>query len=151
MDAAVTFEPWLSQAKNAAHGHLLTDTSERPGLLVDCVVTKAAILRDRQAEFRSFGRAWDAAVDYIGAHPEEANVIIARHLGGSLEDPAVVAESLRGIHFYNGEENRAYFGTPDHPGQIYETMQRIIDIWSSLGRVKADISPADVIAHGVWE
>jgi NitT/TauT family transport system substrate-binding protein len=34
VDAVVTFEPWLSQARNAEHGHLLSDTSERPGLLV---------------------------------------------------------------------------------------------------------------------
>jgi NitT/TauT family transport system substrate-binding protein len=151
VDAVVTFEPWLTQAKNADHGHLLTDTSEQPGLLVDCMVTTADVFRERQAEFRSFGRAWDAAVDYVDAHPRESNAIIARHLGGSLEDPAVVGESLSGIHFYDGEENREYFGTPDHPGQIHETMQRIIDVWSSLGRVKADISPADVIGHGVWQ
>jgi NitT/TauT family transport system substrate-binding protein len=90
-------------------------------------------------------------VNYVGAHPDEANAIIARYLGGPLEDPAVVGESLRGIHFYDGEENRAYFGTPDQPGQIYETMQRIIDVWSDLGRMKVDIAPPDVIAHDVWE
>ena len=151
VDAAVTFEPWLSEAKNAVHGHLLTDTSERPGLLVDCVVTTPAILRDRREDFRAFGRAWGAAVDYVGAHPDEANAIIARYLGGSLQDPAVVGESLEGIHFYDGEANRAYFGTPDHPGQIYETMRHVIDVWSSLGRIKTEISPADVIAHNVWE
>jgi hypothetical protein len=57
---------------------------------------------------------------------------------------------LRGIHFYDGEENRRYFGTPDDPGPIYETVQQIIEFWSGLGRVKADIAPADVIAHGIW-
>lgn len=150
VDAAVTFEPWLSQARNAAHGHLLTDTSERPGLLVDCVVTTTGILRDRQSDFQAFGRAWDAAVNYVGTHPDEANAIIARSLGGSLEDPAVVGESLRGIHFYDGEENRAYFGTPDRPGQIYKTMQLIIDVWSDLGRMKVDIAPADVIRNDIW-
>jgi NitT/TauT family transport system substrate-binding protein len=54
VDAAVIWEPDLTPAKNAGHGHL-TDTSERPGLIVDCVVTTADILQDRQAEFRSFG------------------------------------------------------------------------------------------------
>jgi NitT/TauT family transport system substrate-binding protein len=151
VDAAVTWEPDLTPAKNADHGHLLTDTSERPGLIVDCIVTTADILHDRQAEFQALGRAWDAAVDYTRARPDEANAIIARYLGGSLEDPAVVGESLRGIHLYDGEENRAYFGTPDHPGQIYETMQRIIDVWSSLGRLKAAIAPADAISHDVWD
>jgi NitT/TauT family transport system substrate-binding protein len=116
VDAAVIWEPDLTPAKNAGHGHLLTDTSERPRLIVDCVVTTADILQDRQAEFQAFGRAWDAAVNYICAHPDEANRIIARYLGGSLEDPADVGESLKGVHLYNGEENRAYFGTPDRPG-----------------------------------
>ena len=61
---------------------------------------------------------------------------MARNLGGWLEDPAVFGESLKGVRFYDGEGNRAYFGTPDRPGQIYKTMQRIIDVWSSLGRLK---------------
>jgi NitT/TauT family transport system substrate-binding protein len=152
VDAAVTYEPWLSQAKNADHVHLLTDSSAHPGLIVDCVTTTQEILRARRAEFQALGRAWDGAVDFLAAHPNEAHEIIARKLGGSLEDPAVVADSIRsGIHFYDGEENRAFFGTPDHPGQINETVQRIIDVWSDLGRMKADISPPDVIAHDVWE
>jgi NitT/TauT family transport system substrate-binding protein len=150
VDAAVTWEPDLTPAKNVPHGHLLFDTSERPGLIVDCLLTTADTLTDHQAAFRALGRAWDAAVDFIDAHPDEANRIIAGYFGGALEDPAVVGASLRGVHLYDGEENRAYFGTPDRPGQIYETMQLIIDVWSSLGRLKADISPADVISHGVW-
>ena len=38
VDAAVSWEPWLTQGKEAAHGHLLADTSQRPGLVVDCLV-----------------------------------------------------------------------------------------------------------------
>ena len=44
VDAAVTFEPWLTQGKEAAHGHLLTDSSEKPGLLVDCLLTTPGVL-----------------------------------------------------------------------------------------------------------
>jgi NitT/TauT family transport system substrate-binding protein len=43
VDAAVTWEPYLSQGRNVAHGHLLTDSSERPGLIGDCLATKASI------------------------------------------------------------------------------------------------------------
>ncbi len=65
VDAAVTWEPWLSQGRNIEHGHLLTDTSERPGLLVDGLVTRAGIFADRKEEFRAVARAWDAAVGYF--------------------------------------------------------------------------------------
>jgi NitT/TauT family transport system substrate-binding protein len=103
VDAAVTWEPDLTPAKNVPYGHLLADTSERPGLIVDCLLTASYTLSDRQAAFRLFGRAWDTAVDFIGTHPNDANRIIARYLGGALEDPKVVGESLKGIHLYDGE------------------------------------------------
>ena len=151
VDAAVSWEPWLTQGKEAEHGHLLADTSERPGLVADCLVTKSVVLDNRLAEFRALARAWDAALEYVEAHPEESNEIMARNVGGWLEDPAVFAETLKGVRFYDSARNREYFGTPDHPGQIYQTAQYGIDIWSSLGALKADITPADVIRHDLWD
>ena len=59
VDAAVTFEPWLTQGKEAAHGHLLADSSAKPGLLVDCLMTTPGVLEKRQAEFNALGRAWE--------------------------------------------------------------------------------------------
>lgn len=151
VDAAVTNDPFLTQAKSAGHGHLLTDTTEQPGLLVDCLMTRADLFDDRKDEFRAVARAWDAAVRYVETHPDEANAIMARHLGGPLEDPAAFADTLKGVGFYDAERNREYFGTPDHPGPIYETMQQAIDVWSSVGMLKMQVSPADVIRHGIWD
>ena len=143
VDAAVSWEPWLTQGREAAHGHLLADTSDRPGLLVDCLVTMANVFDDRLADFRALARAWDAALDYVEAHPDGANEIMARSVGGWLEDPAVFAETPKGVRFYDSARNRQYFGTPDRPGQIYETAQYGIDIWSSLGALDARLTPAD--------
>ena len=117
VDAAVTNEPFLTQAKSAGHGHLLTDTTEQPGLLVDCLMTRADVFDERKSDFQAVARAWDAAVRYVEAHPDEANEIMARHLGGGLDDPAAFAETLKGVGFYDAERNREYFGTPDRPGR----------------------------------
>jgi NitT/TauT family transport system substrate-binding protein len=151
VDAAVTWEPYLSQGRNVAHGHLLTDTSERPGLIGDCLATKASIFNDRKQEFRAVARAWDAAVRYVDEHPAEANEMIARNMGDWLADPSVVAEILRGVSLYDADENRKYFGTPEQPGQIYQTMQYAIDVWTELGLLKVKVTPADVIAHGIYD
>ena len=85
------------------------------------------------------------------SHPDEANEIMARSMGDWLEDPAVFAEMLRGVALYDAEENREYFGTPEQPGQIYQTMQYAIDVWSELGVLKTELTPADVIAHGILD
>lgn len=150
VDAAVTFDPWLSQAANAEHGHLLTDSSKTPGLIVDCLLTTAATFERRRSDFEALGRAWDAAVQYVEANPEESHAIMASAMGDYLDDPAAFAETLRGLALYDAEQNREYFGSLEAPGQIYETMQYGIDVWSRLGRLKAAVAPADVIAHGIF-
>jgi NitT/TauT family transport system substrate-binding protein len=104
-----------------------------PGLIVDCLVTRTHLLDARLADFKALARAWDAALDYVEAHSDEANVIMAQSVGGWLEDPAVFAETLKGVRFYDSAQNREYFGTPERPGQIYQTAQYGIDVWSSLG------------------
>jgi NitT/TauT family transport system substrate-binding protein len=85
VDAAVTYEPWLTQGRQAAHGHLLTDSSKRPGLITDCLETTAGVLNERRQEFQALGRAWVAAVEFFKTHPEEAVAIMARSLGGGFE------------------------------------------------------------------
>jgi NitT/TauT family transport system substrate-binding protein len=151
VDAAVTYEPYLSRAKQAAHGHLVTDSSEQPGLVFDCLMTKRSLLEARLGEFKAVARAWDAAVDFIEANPVEANEIMVRHLGGGVEDPAVFAASLEGVGLYDAEANRAFFGTPAQPGPIYDSMQRAIDVLSDAGQLKTELAPADVIAHGILD
>lgn len=151
VDVAVTWEPWLTQGRQTEHGHLLTDTSKRPGLIVDGLLTTAETFINRKDEFQAFARAWDAAVGYYEAHPEEAIEIMARHVGGWLTDPALFAETLEGVGYYDAESNREYFGTPDRPGEIYQTAQYAIDVWSGVGMLKMELSPADIIAHGVWD
>jgi NitT/TauT family transport system substrate-binding protein len=76
---------------------------------------------------------------------------MTKNVGGWLEDPAVFAKTLEGIRFYDAERSAEYFGTPENPGQVYDTAQKAIDVWSSLGLLETDLTPADVIAHGVWD
>jgi NitT/TauT family transport system substrate-binding protein len=151
VDAAVTWEPWLSQGRQTEHGHVLTDTSEHPGLIVDGLLARADVFAERKDDFRAFARAWDAAVAFYEADPDEAIAIMARHVGGWLEDPAVFAETLQGVRYFDVASSRAYFGTPEQPGQIYETARYAIDLWASVGMLKMKLSPGDVIAHGILD
>jgi NitT/TauT family transport system substrate-binding protein len=151
VDAAVTWEPFLTQGRLSEHGHVLADSSETPGLIVDCLLAKTGVFEERLSDFQALARAWDAAVQYVEAHPEEGNRVMARKLGGWLEDPAVFAETLEGVRFYDGARNQEYFGTAEQPGQIYETIQYAIDVWRSIGVLDKEVTPTDFVAHGVWD
>ncbi len=113
IDVAVTWEPWLSLARAAEHGHLLADSSDHPGLIVDVLTSSPSVLEERLPDFKAFARAWAAAVAYVEAHPEEANRIMAKNVGGWLEDPAVFAETLEGHPLLRC---RAKPGILRHPG-----------------------------------
>ena len=76
---------------------------------------------------------------------------MARELGGWLEDPALFAEMLRGVAFYDEEDIRAYLGSPDNPGPLDDTMRNAIEVWSELDVLKVEVSPADVIVHGILD
>lgn len=150
VDAAVTWEPFLTQGRQSEHGHILVDSSQTPGLIVDCMIAKVAVFEDRFTEFQALARAWDAAVAFTKSHPDEAVRIMARHVGDWLEDPDVFAETLKGVRFPDAARNRELFGTRDRPGQIYQTSQYAIAVWSSLGMLNVEVSPADVIRHDLW-
>jgi NitT/TauT family transport system substrate-binding protein len=151
VDAAVVWDPFLTQGAEAEHGHRLIDSSNRPGLLIDCLITKASLFEQRKRDFQGLARGWAAAVEYYQGHPAEAIEIMARYVGGDLEDDAAFAAMLESSPLYGREASKAYLGTPEHPGPIYDTAQKAIDVWSSLGRLHAVITPADIIGHGIWD
>ncbi|MDQ7820882.1 MAG: ABC transporter substrate-binding protein [Armatimonadota bacterium] len=133
VDAAVTWEPWLTRGKQAPHGHLLVDSSATPGLIVDVLVFRKDVLRRREVEVRNVVRAWHRAVEYWKTHPQESNRIMAQAVGGWLKDPQVFAETLTGIRYYDYELNRAFFAPG---GGIYKTAQFAIDFWAAQGKVQ---------------
>jgi hypothetical protein len=73
-DAIVTWGSMLLEAKQAPHGHLLTDTSEQPGLLVGCPITAPAALETFAGAPAPLGAlpAWrpSAKVAILGAYTE---------------------------------------------------------------------------------
>jgi NitT/TauT family transport system substrate-binding protein len=147
VDAAVTWEPWLSRGKATDFGHLLVDSSTTPGLITDAIIVKTSWLKDHQKEAAAIVKSWNEAVAYYRAHPDESIAIMAKGVGGWLKDPKDFKETLPGIKFYGAEDNKVFFGTKDKPGPLYETVKDAIDIWSSKGKVQVTTSPEQLIDY----
>jgi len=147
VDAAVTWEPALSQGAKAEHGHILLTSADKPGLITDVVAATDATLKDKKADVQGFVRAWYKALDYIKSNPDDANAIMAKGVGGWLEDPQVFAETLTGIEYLDKAKNREFFGTAQAPGQIDKTLGAALDIWKGFGRIQVDVKPSDMIDY----
>jgi NitT/TauT family transport system substrate-binding protein len=147
VDAAVTWEPALSQGAKAPNGHILLTSADKPGLITDVVAATDATLKDKSDDVRAFVRAWYKALDFIKSNPDEANAIMAKGVGGWLSDPQVFAETLTGIEYLDKDKNIAFFGTPEAPGQVTKTLGTALDVWKGFGRIQIEVTPADIIDY----
>jgi len=146
VDAAVTWEPHLSQGANSDHGHLLVSSSETPGLIVDVVAVLGDTAETKQAELKAFVRAWQRALDFLKTNPDEGYQIMAKGVGGWLEDPAEFKGAATGIEYLDINRNLEMFGTVENPGILTDTITNAITIWDDLGRIKVkDLAAADLV------
>lgn len=148
VDAAVTWEPWLTRGKATDFGHLLVDSSSTPGLITDVLIVKTDWANAHKKDVEAIVRSWDEAVAFYREHPDEAIDIMAKGVGGWLKDPKDFKATLAGIKFYGSDENKAFFGTKAQPGPLAHTVQEAIDIWSSHGKLQVKATPADLISYG---
>jgi NitT/TauT family transport system substrate-binding protein len=147
VDAAVTWEPWLSRGKKTDFGHLLVDSSTTPGLITDILIAAKDFVATHGNECKGIVDAWNEAVAFQRSHPDEANAIMAKGVGGWLKDPQLFAATLTGIKFYGAQDNKVFYGTKDRPGPLTRTVQDAIDIWSGRGKLQAKVTPADLINY----
>jgi NitT/TauT family transport system substrate-binding protein len=147
VDAAVTWEPWLSRGKASEHGHLLVDSSTTPGLITDVLIAKTSWVADHKKDVAAIVKSWNEAVAYYREHPDESLEIMAKGVGGWLKDPKDFKETLTGIKFYGGEDNKTFFGTGEKPGPLSKTVADAIKVWSDQGRLQVQTSPDKLIDY----
>ena len=84
-------------------------------------ITTPEKLEARKDDFKALYRAWVKAVEFQKTNEKEADEIMARGVGGWLEDPAVFAETRAGIVYSDEAMNQDFIGTAQSPGGITAT------------------------------
>jgi NitT/TauT family transport system substrate-binding protein len=132
LDAAVTWEPWISKAAETADGKILVTTKDFPGLIVDTLVFRDEILGKRKDDVSKVIAGWFAALDYWKSHKEEADKIMADAYGLKLEE---FKDMCAGVRFFDKARNQAYFGK-DNSGEIYRIFQSAGELWRAAGVIQ---------------
>jgi len=146
VDAAVTWEPHLSQGAATEHGKVLVSSAQTPGLIVDVIAVRDTTAKEKRKELEAFVRAWQRALDFLASNPDEAYQIMAKGVGGWLEDPEEFKGAVTGIEYLDIARNKEMFGTAANPGVLAKTIDDAIAIWSDLGRIKVDnLKSSDLI------
>lgn len=136
VDAAVTFEPWLTNASEREGGHLLASSRDYPGAIVDVLFIHPEYLQSNPEAVRGVLRAWFRAVEFAKTNPDEAYAIMAPHYNVSPEE---FAGFLDGVKWPSQEENVAYFSS----GKALEVANTFADLFLITKQLtqKADLAP----------
>ncbi|SFE25954.1 NitT/TauT family transport system substrate-binding protein [Paenibacillus algorifonticola] len=92
VDAAVTWEPYLSQAVEK-NGHLLYSTADAPDLIVDTLVTRKSMIDQYPEELKKMAEAFDGGLALFN-NGDEGKQLVGDELGMDLEAVKSTAATL---------------------------------------------------------
>lgn len=128
VDAAVTWEPWLSRAKEAEDGSVLMDSSETPGIIVDTLAMDSDFCEKYPGTVKAIIQGWYDALDYIKSNPDEAYKIMMKYTGD--ETVEALEGEMAGVSFYDQAGNEEYYKS-----DFKEIAQTASDLWLENGLI----------------
>lgn len=138
VDAAVTYEPYISAALSKGGGaHVIYTAGERPGLISDFLAFTPNTLEKKGDAVRKMILAWQDALDYLAKNPDEGQQIIAKAVGSDLEEFKL---AWKGVKIYSLEENKKVM-----QGEIQATYGDIVEIMKRAGTIEKAPKPEEVI------
>jgi NitT/TauT family transport system substrate-binding protein len=142
VDAAVTWDPWISKAESLTNGHVLITTRDTPGLLLGIVAANSELLAQRKDQIVRAQRAWFKAVEFCHQNPDEGAQIMAKEFNVPVEDFKRMAA---GAQLANLDEELKTFGTATQPGPIAQLAKDASALWLQTGAIKKTVEPIEVI------
>lgn len=137
VDAAVTWEPALSNCSEREGGHILVSSADYPKAIIDVLTVSTKFAEKNPEVYDVLYSCWCQAVDYLNANFEEGCAIMAAGL--DLE-PEEVMDECAGITFYDAAMNEA-FNDVTIEQNVYEIACMAADFWVEKGYMKsADVS-----------
>lgn len=141
IDYGMSWEPWLSKASERKDGKILFSSRDKPGIITDTFVVRTDVLQSRNDDVKAVVKAWFDAIEFIKTNPEEANEIMAKNLGLSVEDFEV---QLATVKFLDYTENLAKFDKSSELN-IYELTEKAVEIYTEDGILESEVNPEAII------
>jgi len=137
VDAAVTWEPFLSEIVKLEKGKILATSKDIPNTIVGILVANRRLV-DQPELIKAFLDGWLKSVDYIKENPDEAKKIIAQGLRIKEEDADGM---MAGLKFADKQINIEFFET----GKINTVLESAFNFWKTQGIIDEDAQIREVI------
>jgi len=138
-DCVAVFAPFTLQALERKGSHVVLSSKDLPGVIPDHLVATAKAAEDPKA-MQKLVDAWYQTIDWIKANPDEANKIMAKKAGTSVEEYESFAE---GTTLFSPEDSVKAFGDRKGDTTSLPEMARRINpflVESGLAKEEADLT-----------
>jgi len=142
LDAAVTWEPFLSKATQRPGGHVVISSKEAPGLIVDSLAIRRDWVQAHPEAVTGLIQAYNEAYDFWKSNPDQAWPIMAKSQGLSVDDYKAAAA---GVTFYGPQEIADFMNAPIDQTGILKLTSYINDFWVAEGVIPEPIDPPSTI------
>lgn len=102
VDAAVTYEPWMTKAAKDGGGEVIFSTKDT-NLIADMIATRQKVIEERQDDLQAYLKAVDKAVKLVNAGDAEAVKITAQKMGVT---EAEAKEQIAGVKIFDIAMNK---------------------------------------------
>jgi NitT/TauT family transport system substrate-binding protein len=118
VDAAVTFEPYLSTAAKQGGGELVFST-KGTNIIADMIVVREKLIQTRKADLQAYLRAVDKAVKLVNAGDAEALKITADKMGIKVDE---VKAQLPGATIFDIAGNKTIAFNKSNPNNMVSSL-----------------------------
>jgi len=128
VDAAVTWEPWISQANQRDGGKILVNSTDVP-ILPGMLLARESAIDQKAQELALVVEALFEAAQWIQDNQNEAAEIMARRFAITEQD---VIDQYPTFRFVTLAENQKSFSQSGEI-EVYSLIEEAKTIWSNLG------------------
>lgn len=137
VDAALTWQPWLTKASETDFGKVLISSKDTPGVIVDSLSFGTSFIEEYPDAVQGVVDGWFDALDYMETNADDANAIMAEAMGQTVDE---FVATLPDVKYYGKEDNITYM-----TGDIIDITQMAIDLWAEEGVISKSPAVEDLI------
>jgi NitT/TauT family transport system substrate-binding protein len=146
VDAAATWEPWLTTAlQQNTEGHLLLNTKgeEYAQVMADAIGFHEDLVKDQPETVTKFLEALVDAYDFMETDEDTTLQIVADVNKISVEEVAPLMGSTRMLGL---EDNLTFVGTEEEAGPLFTVFDSAGEFWQSKGKIDTPVDASEAIA-----
>lgn len=123
VDAAVSYEPWLTKAARQGNGKVIFST-KGTNLIADVIVAHKNTIENRRPALLSYIRAIDKGVKLVNANDPEALKITADKLGVKVDE---AKEQLSGVKIFDLKGNQTIGFNLKNPNNMMKNLELTVN------------------------